>query len=189
MPKSNTKPISKQSVAQQTPLSQLGLASASVPYKPPPSPTHQLLTNCKSKSTVTGGVELQPYPKSPSPTRQLATIHKRVVSPTGDGATNARVMTVEVGVTSTKDSTTRPTKIHHHRDKNSTSASGSNGGHVERRSTHIGTGKQSIRSSKRFVKYSTFLTINTKEQFTIQHFKSESNQSFLEENFLKTNKH
>jgi hypothetical protein len=133
-------------------------ATATVPpvvYKPPPSPTHQSSLTNKSKSTITTNSEV-PKAKSPitastttTTTPQLASIQKmvatisptqtqalRVSGPSSDAAanTNAKIMTVEVGVAN-KTTTTRHIREH--------SIETTKSGHL--------SGKQSTRSSKKFV--------------------------------------
>lgn len=153
MPTPANKPAvttSSMTMTKQTPSQQQQhTATATVPYKPPPSPTHQLLSG-KSKSTIAAASEVPfhrpsspnitnkptsplPPPTPPQSPPQMATIQKRVTPE------SARVMTVEVGMTDNSKAKSRPSKSqHHHRDSAG----------VERRSTHLGTGKQSIRSKK-----------------------------------------
>lgn len=130
------------------------VASATVPYKPPPSPT----LNSKSTKMILNNTNDMPHPVPPNnnnsnSTPELATIHKRVLSPPVDNLTNARVMTVEVGLAAAAVAAANNKAAGASRQSKSQSrvTSGDAGVVIERRSTHLGTGKQSIRSSKRFV--------------------------------------
>lgn len=143
------------------------MASATVPYKPPPSPTlnsHSNIINNKPKNAMmmmatTNDMPHPVPPPPPQPTQppvvsspQLATIHKRVfsspvaVESVNDATTNGRVE--------------KSSKSRSRQNGGGGSSGGGGGALIERRSTHLGTGKQSIRSSKRFVINSLLIFFN-----------------------------